>query len=182
MSKGCSWSGKINIVFGFFYLAITAVLGPAVLVPGLGEVGGAMKNASEQVEIVREAKGSQASIEKAETAAVVGIMDYLTKAKRLGSIASAAHAHGNLEALLNIVAGLVILSLVIPSNYKVLLSILFIAGACLHSGMLYLGVVFGQSWAFNLTFIGAICILAALVLTGIASIVGIKTKKTDTCS
>ena len=182
MEKGCSCSGKINIVFGFLYLAITAVLGPAVLVPGGGEIRVAMKSASENVEIVREAKGSKASIEKAESAAVVGIMDYLTKAKRRGSIASAAHAHGNLEALLNIVAGLVILSLAIPSNYKVLLSILFIAGAVFHSGMLYLGVVFGQSWAFNFTSIGAICILAALVLTGIASIVGIKTKEADACS
>lgn len=179
---GCSCSGKINIVFGFLYLAITAVLGPAVLVPGSGEVREAMKDATEQVEIVREAKVSAAEVAKAETAAVVGMMDYLTKAKRLGSIASAAHAHGNLEALLNIVAGLVILSLAIPRNYKALLSILFIAGACLHSGMLYLGVVFGQSWAFNLTSIGAICILAALVLTGIASIFGIKTKEANACS
>jgi hypothetical protein len=176
-------SGKVNIVFGFIYLAMTAVLGPVLLVPGKGEIGQTFNSTVGAVERVREGleAGSAPGPDEAATGrAVVSIMDYLEADKSLGFVSNAAHAHGNLEGLLNIVAGLVILSLGVPGSYKTLLSILFIMGALLHSGMLYLAAVFGQYWATELTLVGAIAIVAALLLTGAASIFGIKTEPVAT--
>ncbi|MEE9614081.1 MAG: hypothetical protein V3W31_03875 [Thermodesulfobacteriota bacterium] len=161
-------NGKINIVFGFFYFACTALLGPVLLLPGKGAVNEVMKETAAVVEQVR------AGEEEKIAPAVTGIMDYLQASKKAGLVGSAVHAHGNLEALLNIVAGLVLLSLAIPSNFKALLSILFLCGAIFHSGMLYLILVFGQGWAGNFMIIGKISIIAALVFTGVASVMGIK--------
>jgi hypothetical protein len=85
-----------------------------------------------------------------------------------------AHSHGNLEALLNIVAGFVILTLSIPGSFRALLTILFLMGAVFHSGMLYLGMVFGIGSAFKLLLLGEVSLLAGLVLMGVAVIIGIK--------
>lgn len=187
-------SGKVNIVFGFIYLATTAVLGPVLLVPGKGEIARTFGATTEAVQRVSEGveEGPFAPLDPLATLAppapiaeapgettgraVVSIMDYLKAEKTLGFVASAAHAHGNLEGLLNIVAGLVILALAIPANYKTLLSLLFILGAVFHSGMLYLAAVFGLSWAGNFTLVGAIALVAGLLLTGVACIFGIKTE------
>jgi amino acid transporter len=175
-------NGKVNIVFGFIYLATTAVLGPVLLVPGKGEIARTFGATTEAVQRVSEGVEEGLPAPPAEAPgettgrAVVSIMDYLKAEKSLGFVASAAHAHGNLEGLLNIVAGLVILALAIPASYKALLSLIFILGALFHSGMLYLAAVFGLSWAGNFTLIGAIAIVAGLLLTGVACIFGIKTE------
>lgn len=168
-------NGKINIIFGFIYFALTAVLGPTILVPQLGKNYQSFNNTTAVVEKVREGaqndfKGTDRP-DKVIAPAVVSIFDYI-KASKLS--AKGAHAHGNLEALLNIVAGIVLMSLVIPANFKALLSILFLIGAVFHSGMLYLGGVFHMYWVYNFTIIGAIAIIAGLVGMGIASFIGIK--------
>lgn len=168
-------NGKINIIFGFIYLAFTAVLGPAVLIPQLGKNAQSLNNTAAVVEKVRE--GVQNDFQGIETPdkviapAVVSIFDYI-KTSKLS--AKGAHAHGNLEALLNIVAGLVLLTLAIPANFKTLISIMFLVGAVFHSGMLYLGGVFHMYWAYNFPVIGVIAIIAGLALMGIACFIGIK--------
>jgi len=165
-------NGKINIIFGFIYLAFTAVLGPAVLVPQLGKNAQSLNNTAALVEKVRE--GAQGDFKGADIApAVVSIFDYI-KTSKLS--AKGAHVHGNLESLLNIVAGLVLLTLAIPANFKTLLSIMFLVGAVFHSGMLYLGGVFHMYWAYNLTPIGAIAIIVGLLGMGAASFIGLKQK------
>src|SRR3989338_1740995 len=165
-------NGKINIIFGFIYLAFTAVLGPAVLVPQLGKNAQSLNNTAALVEKVRE--GAQGDFKGADIApAVVSRFDYI-KTSKLS--AKGAHVHGNLEALLNIVAGLVLLTLAIPANFKTLLSIMFLVGAVFHSGMLYLGGVFQMYWAYNFTVIGAIAIIVGLLGMGIASLIGLKQK------
>lgn len=166
-------SGKVNIVFGFLYLAITAFLGPFYLVPAKGVDYQKFVEMNKAVQTVKEDVSSDTDRSKV-SAALDGITAYLGSAKKTGSVGSAAHAHGNLEALLNIVAGLVILSLALPSSYKTVLSVLFIVGAVFHSGMLYLAMVFGVSAAGKLSIIGAIAILTGLVLAGVASATGIK--------
>lgn len=161
-------NGKINIVFGFIYFAFTAVLGPTVMVPHFGITKQAMEKASQAADKVKqETQPTGASTAEALT----GILDYLKVEKPM---AKGAHGHGNLEALLNIAAGVVLLSLAIPANFKALLSILFLVGAVFHSGMLYLGGVFHQYWAFNLTIIGAVAIIAGLLGMGVSSFIGIK--------
>ena len=166
-------SGKANIVFGFFYLAITAFLGPFYLVPAKGGDYQKFVEMNKAVEEVKQDVSSGKDQSKI-SAALGGITGYLSSVKKTGSVGSAVNAHGNLEALLNIVAGLVILSLALPSSYKTVLSVLFIVGAVFHSGMLYLAIIFGLSAAGKLSIIGAIAILTGLVLAGVASATGIK--------
>ena len=86
-------NGKINIIFGFIYLAFTAVLGPAVLVPQLGKNAQSLNNTAALVEKVRE--GAQGDFKGADIApAVVSIFDYI-KTSKLS--AKGAHVHGNLR-------------------------------------------------------------------------------------
>ena len=120
----------------------------------------------------KDAKGDK--LDESTARAVIAISE-IQKASNINGVG--AHSHGNLEALLNIVAGFVLLSLVIPQSFKSLLSILFLAGAIFHSGMLYIGMVFGVYGAFKLTVIGAIALLAGLALMGVASIMGLGKKE-----
>ena len=173
--EGSTMNGKINIIFGFFYFAFTAVLGPALLVPHLGKNTQVMNETAQAVDKVRtEVQDNFKGVDNPDAViapAVVSIFDYL-KVQRIAG--KGAHSHGNLEALLNIVVGFILLTLAIPSNFKALLSLLFLLGAVFHSGMLYLGGIFGMAWAYNLTTIGAIAIIAGLVFMGVAAITGIK--------
>jgi hypothetical protein len=164
-------NGKLNIIFGFIYFALTAVLGPALLVPKLGDTFKTWGETAQAIDQVRDA----ATASPQELApAVTRTFDAVQGSNRLGLLAGGPHAHGNLEAMLNIVAGLVLLVLCIPANFKALLSLMFLLGAVLHSGMLYLGMVLGVQAAMGLTTVGAILIVAALALTGIAAAVGIR--------
>jgi uncharacterized membrane protein YgdD (TMEM256/DUF423 family) len=158
-------NGKINIIFGFIYFAFTALLGPTMLIPHFGITKQAMDKAVQTVD-----KAKQEAQPSATADALADILDYLKVEK---PSVKGAHSHGNLEALLNIAVGVVLLSLAIPTNFKKLLSIIFLVGAVFHSGMLYLGGVFHLYWAYNFTIIGAIAILAGLMGMGIASIIGI---------
>lgn len=168
-------SGKINMVFGFFYLTITAVLGPAYLVPQLYAGRAVMEDAGKAVSEVKSAMGSgahdAASLAEKDSTALVKLFNAVQKQNINGK---AAHSHGNLEALLNIVAGFVLLTLAIPGSFKALITVLFLAGAVFHSGMLYLGMVFGVGWAFKLLIVGEVSLLAGLFLTGVAVIIGAK--------
>lgn len=166
-------NGKINIVFGFIYFACTALLGPTVLVPQFYKNMKSFNDTGAVVEKVRE--GAQGDFKGADIApAVVSIFDYM-KTSAVPP-AKAAHVHGNLESLLNIVAGFILLTLAIPANFKTLLSIVFLIGAVFHSGMLYLGGVFHMYWAYNLAPIGAIAIIVGLLGMGVASFIGLKQK------
>ena len=158
-------NGKINVVFGFIYLFCTALLVPTVLAPAYGEHHGANAAATETV---AKLSGMDSADTGTVAAAVTSTFGAMQTRGRVDSLAGGPHAHGNLEALLNIAAGVVLLSFAIAQRYKTLLSLLFLIGALFHSGMLYLGIVFGLQWAMNFTLIGAISMLAALLLTGVA--------------
>lgn len=160
-------NGKINIVFGFIYFALTAVLGPTVLVPHFYSTQQTLQTAKQSVEKAKQEVQNPAATAEALTS----IFNYLNSEKHFGK---GAHTHGNLESLLNIVVGLLLMSLAIPSNFKALLSVIFLVGAVFHSGMLYLGGIFHMYWAFNLTVIGAIAILTGLLGMCVASAIGIK--------
>ncbi|OGW60420.1 MAG: hypothetical protein A2V83_04080 [Nitrospirae bacterium RBG_16_64_22] len=83
------------------------------------------------------------------------------------------HAHGNLESLLNIVVGYIICRLAISHRLAQAISIIFIVGATLHSGMLYLGGL-GMRWAFSATPVGAVALVLGVILMIYASATGIK--------
>jgi len=182
-------TGKINIVFGFFYLVLTAALGP-VMVNNLPDISKAQQDKQAAMAPLQLAAGSgfenqetlepmsDGEIARANAKALLALNAQLNSLAPNTAIKGGPHAHGNLEALLNIAVGLVLLVLAIGTRFKQLISAVFIAGTLLHSGVLYLGVVFGMGWAFTVlgTGIGPVLILLGLVLAGIASLMGIKGK------
>lgn len=177
--------GKKNIVFGFLYLVFTASLGPFMVTQfdavqlaqqekqaALGRLEQlSANNFEEDLEAM-----SAEQIAKANTNALLALNKQLNARAPIDAIKGGPHTHGNLESLLNIVVGVVLGLLAIPVLFKQIISWMFIAGALLHSGMLYLAIVFQQGWAGTLlnTGIGPALILLGLLLAGIASIIGLK--------
>ncbi|MDP1708399.1 MAG: hypothetical protein Q8L89_04965 [Gammaproteobacteria bacterium] len=181
--------GKKNIVFGFIYLVFTAALGPVMILNYFGDV--AVAEAAKQQEMgalqVAEANGFEVDLEpmsaeqiaKANTAALLALSANLNSEAPVDAIKSGPHTHGNLEALLNIVVGLVLGFLAVPLLFKQVISWVFIVGALGHSGLLYLAVALGLPWAQALLvspvgYIGPSLILLGLLLTGIAAAIGYK--------
>jgi len=82
------------------------------------------------------------------------------------ALLKAAHAHGNLESVLNIVIGYLLCRLALEAWIAKTVSVLLIIGALFHSGMLYLAGA-GVGFAGMLTPIGGISIIASMLLMGI---------------
>ena len=179
--------GKKNIVFGFLYLVLTAALGP-VMVNMYQDYGSAVAEKQQHVGRLQALQEndfeeqletlSAEDIAKANTRGILSLNKLFNIESAIDSIKGGPHAHGNLESILNIVAGLVIIFLAVASWLKQLISWLFIVGTILHSGMLYLVNVFQYNWANTLleTGIGPICILAGLLVTGITVAIGFTTE------
>jgi len=182
-------TGKCNIMFGFFYLVLTAALGP-VMVNNLPDISTAQQGKQAAMAPLQLAADSgfenqetlepmtDGEIARANAKALLALNAQLNSLAPNTAIKGGPHAHGNLEAMLNIVVGLVLLVLTIGVRFKQVISAIFIVGTLLHSGVLYLGVVFDMGWAFTVlgTGIGPVLILLGLVLAGIASVIGIPNK------
>lgn len=84
-----------------------------------------------------------------------------------------AHAHGNLESLLNIVIGYILCHLEVSSGLASIASILLLVGAIFHSGMLYLTGL-GLGAAINLAPVGALSLIATMALMAYLAAIGIK--------
>lgn len=180
--------GKKNIVFGFLYLVLTAALGPLMMnmyedfgvamLEKQGSIGRLQALQENEFEEDLEALSGE-QIAKANTAGILGLNKLMNTELPIDSIKGGAHAHGNLEALLNIVVGLVIGMLAVAVWLKQLVSWLFIVGTIMHSGMLYLSTVFEFAWAETLlqTGIGPICVLLGLLTAGVAAYIGIQEGK-----
>jgi hypothetical protein len=182
-------TGKKNIVFGFIFLAVSAALGPYMVVkllPTAGEGEGARVEATGKLAgVVQSNYDDPETLEaitpdklaKLNSEAILGINKQINAEAPVDSVKGGPHAHGNLEALLNIVVGLVLCFVTCKKAWmKEVISWLFIGGTLLHSGMLYLVVVFNQAWAGQVlgTGVGPIMILLGLVLAGVAAAVGFK--------
>jgi hypothetical protein len=180
--------GKKNIVFGFIYLVLTAALGPYLVKVVYPDVTSAAETkqetlaalqlmASNDFEVDLEPL-SATEIARTNTGAILAINNQLNAEVPLSAIKGGPHAHGNLEALLNIAAGLVLCFVAAAPLLKQAISWLFILGTLLHSGSLYLALVFNLGWANQLlsTGIGPIMLLAALLLMGLASAFGFRGK------
>ncbi len=175
--------GKKNIVFGFLYLVLTASLGPYMLATSAGDIDAAYIAKQAPVGRVQDLKTNDFEedleplkadqIAKANTDAVLAINNIVNLQGPQARMRT-THAHGNLEAVLNILAGLALCFIAVAKVFKQIISWLFIAGAILHSGMLYIGIVFEQGWAFTLIQAGPWVVLAGLLLAGIAALIGFK--------
>lgn len=174
--------GKKNIAFGFLYLVLTAALGPYMITTTVADIEQAYQDKQAPVGRLQSLKTNNFEeeleplnadqISRANTDGILALNTVLNLQNPQGFMRS-VHAHGNLEAVLNILAGLALCFVAVGTVFKQVISWLFIAGAILHSGMLYLGA-FGQTWAFTPLQIGPWLVLAALLLMGIAAAIGFR--------
>lgn len=174
--------GKKNIVFGFLFLVFTAGLGPYMIVKLFPDVEKAAISKQEPLGRLQEIKSNNYeenmekltadSLSQANTDGVVALNNAVNARSQLDSPRS-VHAHGNLEAVLNIVAGIVLCFIAVARVFKQVISWVFIAGAVTHSGMLYLGY-FGQAWAWSVLQVGPWLVLLGFLLIGIAAFIGFK--------
>jgi len=181
--------GKKNIVFGFLFLAVSAALGPYMVTKVLPTVGQAQEGRVAATGKLAEV--AQSNYDDPETLAaiapdklarlnseaILGINREINARAPVDAIKGGPHAHGNLEALLNIAVGVVLCFVTCKRAWmKQVISWLFILGALLHGGMLYLLIVFNQAWAGQVlgTGAGPVMILLGLVLAGVAAAVGFR--------
>jgi len=177
--------GKKNVVFGFLYLVFTASLG--VLMVDMGQdVGAALQQ--KQVDVGRLAQLQSSEFEeeleplnadqiaRANTAGILALNKLHNTQMAIDRIKGGPHTHGNLESLLNIVVGIALGFIAVASWMKQVVSWLFILGALLHSGALYLGVVFEQHWAVQIleTGIGPGMILLGLLAMALLAAKGFR--------
>lgn len=172
--------GKKNIVFGFIYLVFTAALGPYMIEYMFPDVRTARQVKQEAVGRLQQLKENDfeedldvlpaEEIARANTIGILALNQQANAMAPINSMKGGPHAHGNLEAVLNIVVGLTLCFLAAPVLLKQAISWIFIAGALLHSGLLYLRA-FDIAWAGKLLGIGAgpILILVGLLLAGVTS-------------
>lgn len=179
--------GKKNIVFGFIFFAFTASLG-AVMVEMYEDYGVAA--GEKQVAVGRLAQlktdGFEEELEplNAKQIAMANTDGILSMSKLsnvefgIDYLKGGPHAHGNLESLLNIIAGFILGFISIAAWQKQALSWGFIVGTLLHSGMMFLERVFSMEWAGTVleTGIGPVLILASLLFMGVAVAKGFQTE------
>ena len=179
--------GKKNIVFGFIFLTFTAALG-AKMVNMYEDYGTAA--AEKQISVGRLAQlktdGFEEELEplNAKQIAMANTDGILSMSKlsniefSIDFIKGGPHAHGNLEALLNIVAGFILCFVSIAVWQKQVLSWMLIIGTITHAGMMVLGRVFDYRWAEIVleTGIGPVLILASLFFMGVAVAKGFTTE------
>lgn len=192
--------GKKNIVFGFLYLLLTASLGPVMIInhlPGEGTASstkktalGFLKQTSEEIKNIKKDnyidpesfnKMSPKEIGYANTKAIIALSDLVTgySRQRINDIKGGPHTHGNMEAILNILAGFLLCFVAVSTLFKQIISWVFISGALLHSGLLYLAVGLELDFATGLlggwfSYIGPALVLLGLLLAGIAALMGFK--------
>lgn len=176
--------GKKNIVFGFLYLVLSAALGPymvKVVFPDIDAAGAARQEQMSALQLLATSGFEQdlepmtaGQIARANSGALLALNASLNAEEPLDAIKGGPHAHGNLEALLNIAAGIVLGLLAVAPLFKQLISWLFLLGALLHSGSLFMVIVFKAAWALPIlsSGIGPILLLVALLLMGAAAAIG----------
>lgn len=180
--------GKKNVVFGFLFLATTAALGPLMVLKyedwGLAnaekqQVVGALQalkagDYAEDPETLEDLTPKQLAIANAE--AIIAMNKVGANEFEIDFIKGGPHAHGNLEALLNIVVGIALCFIAAPLRLKQAVSLMFIMGTLLHSGLLYLERIFMLPWASTVlnTGVGPVLILLGLVLMGAMAAKGVR--------
>lgn len=178
--------GKKNVVFGFLFLVVTAALGPYMILnfqPGVDDAEGKKQETLSRLQNLKmndfeedlDALSADA-IAKANTDGILALNTLVNAEQPIDIVKGGPHAHGNLESLLNIAAGLALCFIAVSAVFKQVISWIFIVGALLHSGMLYLIALFQLPLASTIlnTGLGPALILLGLLLTGIAAAIGFK--------
>lgn len=177
--------GKKNVVFGFIFLVFTAALGPYMItqfVPGVDAASAKKQTAVGRLQALKADNFEEDlepltadAIAKANTDGILAL-NTLVNANQPVDMIRTPHAHGNLEALLNIAVGIALCFIAVPLKFKQAISWIFILGAVLHSGVMYLAIVFQMAWAMTILATGAgpALILLGLLLAGIAAAMGFR--------
>ncbi|MFB6259311.1 MAG: hypothetical protein ABEJ96_04925, partial [Thiohalorhabdaceae bacterium] len=117
--------GKKNIVFGFVYLIATAALG-LVMVSMSGQVGDAAMAKQEKVSALQQGLQSDFMMGgepiNVVSEALLAVNSFLNAQQPIDGIKGGAHAHGNLESVLNIIVGILLMFLAIPTIFKQVIS------------------------------------------------------------
>lgn len=173
--------GKKNIAFGFIYLVFTASLGLVMvdMYEDYGKAALAKQSTVGRLQALKEYDFEEdlepltaIQIAKANTEGILGLNTLFNTEFEIDIIKGGPHAHGNLESVLNIIAGLTLCFIAAAKWLKQLISILFLAGTILHSGMLFLSRAVGLEWAETVvgTGIGPFTLLIGLLLLGIVTL------------
>lgn len=177
--------GKKNVVFGFIFLVFSAGLGPLMIVkyqPGVDDAGAEKQTKVGRLQQLKLDDFEEElepltpeQIAKANTDGILAL-NKLTNARQPIDLIKTPHAHGNLEALLNIAAGIALCFVAVSVKFKQVISWVFILGTLLHSGIMYFAVVFQMAWAGAIlgTGIGPVLVLLGLLLMGVAAAVGMR--------
>ena len=176
--------GKKNVVFGFLYLVLTAALGPFMVVNMVPDIDIAVEKKQgvvgeiQQIEMDEFEKDLEPltaeQIAKTNTSGLLSLNNVYNAEVPKNMMKAGPHAHGNLEALLNIVVGIALCFIAVSSVFKQAISWLFILGTVLHSGVLYLLVVFEQFWVLSIAPAGPVLLLLGLFAAGIAAAMGFR--------
>jgi hypothetical protein len=178
---------KKNVISGLLLFSISVLLGPYmmevvskdVLTPITTQnyriVGGINKAlaAYEEIEdpLALAASSDEIGVE-AGKAAVASLK--LKEAEWQWGNVVFSHAHGNLEGLLNIAAGLVLAQLIIPALFREVISWLLILGSWGHAGLFIVANIWFPQLLSYWIYGGALLILGLWALT-IAVILHIRT-------
>lgn len=187
--------GKKNIVFGFLFLTLTAGLGPYMVFmyesTDAGSFADSVGKKQTSVGRLQELKTNDfeedleelptSDIAKANTDGVLSINQLNNAEFAIDHIKGGPHAHGNLEALLNIVVGVVLMFIAAAPLFKNIISWMFIIGTLMHSGLLYLERVFQMDWVVPIlqTGIGPALILAGIFFMGVLAIFSFENRFAD---
>lgn len=174
--------GKKNVVFGFIFLVFTAALGPYMVkiqTPTIEEARAEKQQILGDIQQLKmdgfekdlEALNAE-DIAKGNTSGLLSLNKVYNAEDPKNAVKAGPHAHGNLEALLNIVVGIALCFIAVPKMFKQAISWAFILGTIFHSGALYLIVIFEFYAAGNVIILGPPLILAGLLLAGVAALMG----------
>ena len=177
--------GKKNIVFGFFYILLTSALGPYMVVTYFDTYNDAQvekQQVMSELALIKEDDFekdldpiSAESLSQLNTNAILMASKVDNAHNPIEIIRGGAHAHGNLEAVLNIIVGLILCFVAVAPLFKQIISWCFIIGTIMHAGMQYLRLFYIEVAGQLLeTGIGPVLILVGLLLTGIATAIGFR--------
>jgi len=174
--------GKKNVVFGFLYLVITASLGPFMVVNMIPDIDIAIDEKKGVVGEIQQFKiddfekdldpMTAEDIAKTNTGGLLSMNKVYNAEAPKNMMKAGPHAHGNLEALLNIVVGIALCFIAVSRKFKQAISWAFISGTILHSGVLFLLVVLEQTWVLAIAPAGPVLLLLGLFMAGIAAAIG----------
>ena len=177
--------GKKNVVFGFLFLVFSAALGPLMIVeymPGVEEAGAKKQTDVGRLQSLKADEFEEdleplepAAIAKANTDGILALNTLINAQQPIDMIRN-PHAHGNLEALLNIAVGIALCFIAVSVKFKQAISWIFILGTILHSGAMYLAIVFqiGIAYTIMSSGVGPALILLGLLLAGVAAAMGFR--------